>query len=384
MPMESISEMKYCCGCNICTNICNSNSVVTIPNQGFGYPHINVSSCVRCGLCKGTCPVNSSQSMPSFEQVVVGGIAKDATIVQDSSSGGVFRGICESIIRDGGVVIGPCFDEHFVLKHTVVEELNEIKKMQGSKYVQSQKGMIFRDIKKILETNRKVLFSGTPCEIQGLVHYLGKEYSNLYTQDVLCHGVASPQLWLKYLEWIEKKYNSEIADVSFRDKKYGWKDYRMLITLKNGKKYSRHHNFDPYMRLFLLNYSVRESCINCRYRSMQNRTADITLGDFWNLDDYEKNEKYKNGVTCVVINSSKGETLFNQIKKNYITIPINKNKQNEILNQNAGGLRFSEDRNSFLCNIADKDFNSLVHEYLKDGLVFRIRSLIKCTTNGLV
>lgn len=183
-----------------------------------------------------------------------------------SSSGGLFTIFAEEIIRMNGVVFGACFDENFNVVHDYTESLEDLEKFKGSKYVQSKIEKTFKKVREFLETGRKVLFVSTPCQVEGLYTYLRKDYENLITFDLICHGVPSYNVWKKYLEYKENKSKKIPERISFREKKnLGWKDYEMRFSYQKGEECTNHH-IDPYMQIYLKNIALRESCYNCSFK----------------------------------------------------------------------------------------------------------------------
>lgn len=312
--MELISKNK-CNGCAACAMVCPQKCITMVPNKmGFCYPEIDAERCIKCGLCQGRCPVYSKGAKETTctpEAYAV--IGNNEKIREKSSSGGVFSLIAKYVISQGGVVFGAAFDEtcHSV-KHIAVDSLDDLKKLRGSKYVQSEIGTSYATVRSYLEQGRKVLFTGTPCQISGLKAFLNKEYDNLYLQDIVCHGVPSPAVWNGYLTYIEKRYGGKVKHISFRDKTKGWEQYLLRIEMDNGAVYSNDRINDLYMRGFLHNCFLRPSCFECAHKGTE-RDADITLADFWGVKDICPQMQDGKGTSLVIVSSSKGQFLLEQI-----------------------------------------------------------------------
>lgn len=228
---EPFQAKSFCTGCTACYSACPVNAIsMKKDEEGFAYPFIDPDKCINCSLCKTVC---NQQGLKKIENLrAYAAIANDDHIRENSSSGGVFTLLAENIIRKGGVVFGAAFDENFEVKHISVEDVNELSRLRGSKYVQSALGDTFKEAKKYLNDGREVLFTGTPCQIAGLKTFLKKSYQNLTTADLVCHRVPSPKVWKKYVEMMSQKHNAPIERISFRAKNLSWKRYAMLFSYK--------------------------------------------------------------------------------------------------------------------------------------------------------
>ncbi len=299
-----------CCGCSTCVSVCPVNCITMLnDDEGFDYPRIDRSLCIDCKKCEWVCPaINNNAPKNNVGEKCYVAYNTDSVIRKNSSSGGVFYHIANKVIDDGGIVFGAAMIER-VVKHTYAQTKQELIKFMGSKYVQSDIGDCYKLAKQFLENGKKVLFSGTPCQIKGLYASLGKkEYSNLITQDIICHGVPSPKVWDSYISY---KSNAENVDVSFRDKRYGWHYFSMRIRGKRGT-YRKTLNDDFYLKLFLDNTILRPSCYDCEAKK-QGSSADITLADCWKpksvCGDIKDNDK---GLSLVLVNSKTGNDFWNK------------------------------------------------------------------------
>ena len=280
--MIIIDDKTKCSGCHACANACPKNCISMVSDEeGFWYPQVNKEKCIDCGLCEKVCPIiHKWQSDDSLTTTAMAAINLNEEIRLKSSSGGIFTLIAEKIIDQGGVVFGAAFSDDFKsVQHICVDNIADLDKLRGSKYVQSKIGDTYKQAKEYLDSGRKVLFSGTPCQIGGLYSYLRKPYENLLTQDIICHGVPSPMVWEKYVEEHERKISSKANKVTFRNKKNGWKAYSVFIGFENRKQYLKEHSADMYIKAFLSDICLRPSCFDCQFKGIK-RHADITLTDF--------------------------------------------------------------------------------------------------------
>ncbi len=320
--MEDIRlPSKYMCtGCGACANVCPQNAIVMKDDcEGFLQPRINNEVCAECGLCSEICPVLNTKDPDVSEDgssECYAAYSNDESVLMQSSSGGIFTHLAECVLSEKGIVFGAAFAEKFTVVHCSVENIDELYKLQGSKYVQSEIGDTYRKIKTALDSKRKVLFTGTPCQCAGLRSFLGREYKDLIICDLICHGVNSPSVYLKYLNELEKKYNSKTEKVSFRNKTSGWKKFSVRIDFENGESYLSEFENDPFMLGFVKSkggFYLRESCFNCKFKGLDRGWSDITLGDCWGIEKINNGFLNENGVSLVMINTGKGRNTFQKI-----------------------------------------------------------------------
>lgn len=322
MAINFVTETNKCCGCAVCDSVCPIHAIsMSYNNEGFLYPTIDQTKCIECHLCLQSCPINVcpplSEDHVFFKQKVFACINKDENILHVSSSGGVFYALASDVIKSEGVVFGASFSKESSVEHIAVEKVSDLTKLMGSKYVQSDTRMLWPKVKRYLSSGRKVLFSGTPCEIGALRSYLKRDYDNLILVDVLCMGTPSPMVWNSWKEELEDRYNSKAKNINFRSKKYGGAfSHSLMITFENGKEYWNPMYADPYVKGFYNRLFLRSSCHHCSYKKLH-RESDITLGDFWGAKDVGIDLQVDNGLSIVIVQSPKGESAFNQIKKNF-------------------------------------------------------------------
>lgn len=310
--MIEIKDKEQCSGCYACVSVCPKNCIsMKADEEGFWYPEVNKDICIQCNLCEKICPVIKNEYAKDKEVNAYVSYTKDDETRMKSSSGGLFTMFAEEVINKGGVVFGAAFDDKFLVHHVAIERIEELKIIQGSKYLQSRIENTYKDAQNYLNQGRKILFSGTACQIAGLKSFLRKEYDNLFTIDVLCHGVPSPKVWQKYIneKEKEKEYNCLIKQIEFRNKVTGWKKYSLKMTFSNSKIYTEVFPIDEYMRLFLRDICLRPSCHDCKFKSL-NRPADITLGDCWGIENYMPDMDDDKGTSVVLVHSKKGQTML--------------------------------------------------------------------------
>ena len=365
--MKKIVNKKICSGCHACSNACPKNCISMQPDkEGFLYPVIDKTKCTNCGKCKRVCSVLNTAK--TNKGVAYACINKDENIRMQSSSGGIFTLIAENIINQGGVVYGAALCDDLSVKHIEVDNCDDLNKLRGSKYLQSTVGDSYTSVKKHLNEGRWVLFTGTPCQIGGLNSFLNNTYDRLITADMICHGVPSPKVWHKYLQYREQQAKGKInieQKPQFRNKSTGWELYSVVLNFENNKKYSNKFTDDLYMRAFIGNISLRKSCYNCKSKSLS-RESDITLADFWGIKKVHHDMFDDKGTSLVFVNSKKGETLFNNIKNQmkYCETDIENIPQYNI--SVCKSVEWHPNRNKFLKMIAeDVDFKESVDKCLK-------------------
>lgn len=307
-----ICEKDKCTGCFACYNICPKGAIEMKEDEfGYIYPEIIESKCINCGLCKKTCPVlNKNESKEPLKCYAM--YTKEKKIRNRSTSGGVATQISKAIIENNGIVYGAAFQKNCNIAHIRIDNLRDLNKIQGSKYVHSYIKDTFKNIRKDLIEKKEVLFIGTPCQVAGLKNFLIKDYSNLYTIDIICHGVPSQKL-LK--EEVQRINNSLKVDrINFRM----GNNYGFYIIKDNECKYSITKNKSPYTDLFMLGYTLRPNCHNCDYAGRK-RISDITLGDFWGLSKESKlfSDREK-GINVVICSSERGLKLIEKIKNDFV------------------------------------------------------------------
>lgn len=371
--MNNISEMdkKNCCGCTACKNICPKNAITfKLGSETFLEPVIDFKLCINCGLCKKICPqLNKIEKNNIKHQKVYAVKNKNIEERKFSSSGGMFSVLARYYLNNSGFVFGATFNDNLQVEHIAIKKIEELNKLQGSKYIQSDLKETFKEVKQYLKENRKVLFVGTPCQIAGLKSFLKIDYDNLLLVDLVCHGVPSQKLFDKFIEWKEEQIGEKIEKFNFRDKsKKNWGCYSSSIKTKNKIIYED-SNENPYYRAFLNGDIYRECCYDCLYAT-EDRVGDVTIADFWGCEDYYPKFADRNGVSAVLINNEKGKVVFESIKKDieYIETDIEKVKRK---NHNLESpTKKNEIREKAYNNIERKNFKTIMVENLNYKYTF--------------
>lgn len=354
--MIEIKDKSLCSGCYACYSVCPKDCILMqTDSEGFYYPAINQSDCINCGRCQSVCPILNEPELNNIGKAYAC-INKNEDIRKNSSSGGIFSELATYVIANNGIVFGAAFDKDWNVVHTCINNLCEIEKLQGSKYVQSKIGDTYKQTRDYLEKGQLVLYTGTPCQVSGLLKFLDKKYDNLITQDLICHGVPSPKVWQKYVDFQESNATSKIKRAIFKYKKPGWKKYSVLFEFESGQSYEQLISNDLFMQVFLRDICLRPSCYNCHSKKI-NRTSDITLADFWGIERISPDMFDDKGTSLVIINSEKGNKLFNAISSNLIYKKVN---FCEAIKQNSAihtSVKQHKNRNKFFQNLDKMNFD---------------------------
>ena len=379
-------ELNTCSGCMACMNVCPKNAISTIESpEGFILPHIDKDKCVNCGLCEEVCDFKRSEHVGNDMQQAFSLVHHDKQVIERSSSGGAFTALSDKMLGKGGVVFGATYDDDFNVIHSVAFTAEERDRMRGSKYVQCNPRMSYRDVKKFL-ADRPVLFVGTPCQCAGLKSYLKKDYDNLFVVDFLCHGVPSNKMFKEHIACISKKHQGQAIDYSFRTKKYGWNGYASVVTFvdsshkcKDFEKKQRHIEEDSswaiqsFFTFFASNMSLRPSCFNCPYRNTH-RPSDITIGDFWQIE-YLTGKKDKEGVSFVTANSPKGEALLAETAKD---VRMKEYTLDQVKFRLPNGATKKPKRyEEFWNTYQDHGYEKVLQKYFDNSMRARMRWVIK-------
>lgn len=367
--MKIICEPSKCTGCMACVNVCAHHAVkIKTDEEGFDRPYIDSNLCVDCGLCSKTCPINQHPKVNETKDVYSGWSADDKVRI-NSSSGGAFTEIARPILEKGGVVFGCALNGKLQAEHIYVETFEELEtKLRGSKYVQSRIGNSYSKAKDFLRQGRKVLFSGTPCQIAGLKNYLRREYENLITVDLICHGVPSPMLFEDYKEFMQKHEKMKLTNVSFRCKKSSWIFYNMTLKghVEKGsalKTYIGRYYEDPYIRGSLRDYFLRPSCHQCKFTSIQ-RCSDFTIADWWGYSKVSESDRdfRKKGVSLILANTDKAVAMVP-----FLNMVLRKRTIDEAKKTNCSlskAFAMPVIRTDFWKDYYSMSFNDLVSKYM--------------------
>lgn len=309
--MIHIIEKQRCAGCTACMAACPKNAIsMIVDEKGFGYPSVDSEKCVDCGLCDKVCPFDKP-SVEAPERSAYAVKHKDKGVLMESTSGGIFTAISDHVLEHGGVVYGAALDENIVVRHIRATTAEERNQMRGSKYVQSDLGDTFRQVKSDLAEEKLVLFTGTPCQIAGLRSYLKNKCDGLICVDLICYGVPSPMIYKEHIDLLSKKLRTKITDYKFRPKKWGWHSSIHLVYGEKKTYYSTPYT-DLWKNLYYSRIIMRASCNNCPYSNL-NRVGDITIGDCQGIDKVNADFGSYEGVTLAIVNTQKGKEVFESI-----------------------------------------------------------------------
>ncbi|MCI6354389.1 Coenzyme F420 hydrogenase/dehydrogenase, beta subunit C-terminal domain [Eubacterium coprostanoligenes] len=356
-------KVQDCVLCKACSNACPVDAIsFTNEYLDFNYPLIDFDKCVKCNKCEMVCPTLNEINSSSIKQAFAAKNLDENTRLK-STSGGVFIELAKVVLSNGGYVCGAVFDDDFSVKHIVSNDIEQVKKMSGSKYSQSDIGTVYREIKDLLCGGKIVLFTGSPCQTQGLSMFLGKEYENLISVDFICHGIPSRKLLKTYLDLRKNQYNSEIKNLSFRSKDLGWHNSSVKIDFENGKVYREPITIDFYYSdLFLGNLLLKESCYNCPSRKFKSK-SDITLGDFWGAEKVFKEYDDNKGISAVIANTEKGRNILSELAidtKNVNIETIIEYNQNILVSPKPSSIR-----EEFYKLVDDIGFDNAFENYYK-------------------
>lgn len=370
--MIEISRKADCSGCHACQNACPSKCITMKEDeQGFLYPDINTDKCVNCGICERVCHMKQTNNT-RIPAKAYAGWNKDLRERMNSSSGGMFVAIAKQVIAEGGTVYGAAFDKEYNVNHVRVDTLDGLEALQTSKYVQSLIGNCYAEAKDDLDNGKRVLFTGTPCQIAGFKAFLRKDYDNLICQDIMCHGVPSPKFWRKYLKELKP---GKITDIQFRDKSKGWHGYRVRIDGENCHVFDE-FNKNTYMRAFIADASLRPSCYECHYKHLQ-FAGDYVLADFWGVSEVFPELDDDKGTSLILINSEKGEKIISSLKEFADIKEVDIDKAVKKNGPAINGAAMNEKNVALFNNIDNMTVHRIVEKYIRGSFWNRVRNKLK-------
>lgn len=364
--LPKLCDPLDCTGCGACASICPVDAIAMTPGtDGFVRPVIDTGKCIRCLSCERTCPVlqTDNNSTNCTEPQVFACWNKDAESRAESSSGGAFSALATAVFSRGGHVAGAVYDENMKPVHKLCRSIEDLPRLRGSKYVQSEIGDVFREIRQDLQAGIEVLFVGTPCQVAGLRSYLKKDYANLICCDIICHGTPSPLLFRKYLDWVEAQKSIEVTAFNFRDKKSGWYD---AVRMANHDVCMK-GKYDSYFFGFNRNISLRESCYRCPAIGLP-RKGDLTIADYWGVGmkyKFENINEIPDGISLIMANDDKGMNLFESAK---MYLNWRKGYFDEALCRNQPMIKPSSrptSRDTFYRDMESMDYEQLRQKYFK-------------------
>ncbi len=376
--MPELASKCQCTGCTACANSCPRQCIqMKKDSAGFFYPEIvKPSACIDCGACERACPVLADNKVTGNHSLAFAYVAfaKNEPLRMESSSGGVFSELATVILQMGGIVYGSSYDENGVIRHIGIENKQDLGKLRGAKYSQSVLGNTFSNIKKQLMSGKTVLFSGTPCQVAGLKSFLKRDYDNLVCIDFVCHGVPSPMVWEKYVAYRAQFDNGGTLPlhINLRNKESGWSNYSYSVEFAYGnkKRYFCKNAEDPFMYLFVNDYILRKSCGDCHFKGY-NRVSDITLGDFWGIQNIDPEMDDNKGTSLVLTHDAVGEDL---LKKVAGRVKIKQVTLEQASSENLSLLKSSvhkPSRDIVLKTIESEDFQAILPFLQKEQLLQR-------------
>ena len=365
--MINIQDKINCCGCNACGDICPKQAITfKSDNEGFWYPEVNKSLCVDCGLCEKVCPIQKTDNIKRYDKpIVFAAYTKDDTIRIDSTSGGIHSMLAQVMYEKHAYVGGAVYNNDHSVSQIIDDNPDRLKEIRSSKYLQSNAENVYKNIRAKLKEGREIFFCGTPCQVQALYKFLGnKEYDNLTTCDFICKGVNSPKVFLKYIEMLEHRYGARAENIKFKAKKWGWHNFSMRVTFANGREYCKDRYHDTFFIGYLSsgNFS-RPSCYSCQFKGVPQK-ADITLADFWGIENIDPSMDQDCGTSLVMINSDKGQKIFDAIKDKIIYRQFTLEQalaENQAMLFSAKALK--DDRKEFFTDLDKYPFDVVSKKY---------------------
>ena len=379
--MIHISNVKNCCGCWACENACPKQCItMTKDEEGFLYPQVNKDTCVDCGLCEKICPIINVK--PEEKNTQHGYLLqiKDEYIRRESTSGGSFTAIASWVIKQGGVVYGAAFDySDYRVKHCAAMTLEELSRFRNSKYVQSEIGNTYKEIKRHLLDGRWVAMSGTPCQIEGLVHYLRKTYEKLLLIDVVCYGIPSPGLFSDYIAYMHKKIGGRFTKILFREKRlcYNYTSFS-IFNEKSELDYHRGVESEQFMRSFFSDMNVRPSCYDCKFKKRY-RVSDFTIWDCYDINMFSNNFD-DNGTNRVLVHSEKGMKVLEDIKED-VKLEEYPNLDYFIADEKAmvNSVPMPPKREKFFKDYETLEFGTFINKWFPTTWKVRLNSFLRRT-----
>lgn len=360
-----LCKHELCTGCNACASICPKHCIQMIADaEGFLRPVMDETKCVECGACQKVCPILNPNKVDS-DTIAYAAMHRSDDIRLSSTSGGVFSALCNWTFSHGGAVFGAAYADGFSVKHRVARTMEEASLLRTAKYAQSEIVDSFQQAKRLLNDGQYVLFSGTPCQIGGLKSFLGADYERLVLVDVICHGVPSPKVWARYIDYRSQTDAAGAAPtaINMRSKETGWPGYSIRFDYSNGQHYLARSGEDPFLRCFVGDLCLRPSCYNCQFKGIY-RISDFTLGDYWGVWSQLPEFNDGKGTSLVLLHSERAKTIWQQISEDMqvqaVSVP-------DCLNDNSSALWSSQrpaKRSEFMSRYCDEDFYELTNHLL--------------------
>lgn len=361
--LPELASKSQCTGCTACVSICPRQCIcMDVDVEGFAYPKIeNDSVCISCGICERVCPVlNKKENSESLTKAYAA-FSKNDLLRMESSSGGIFSELSKVVLQSGGIIYGASYNKNYIVEHISIDSIEKLEKLRGAKYSQSNLGESFQTIKNQLNSGEKILFSGTPCQVAGLKAFLEHDYDNLICIDFVCHGVPSPMVWKEYVKYRARTDDDStgLKRINLRNKESGWSKYTYSVefTYSDNKRYLCNNQDDPFMRFFVNDYILRQSCSDCHFKGYD-RVSDITLGDFWGIWDVAPEMDDNKGTSLILTHSEKGEQLFKTVSENVNYKQVDLEQTSKINQSMLCSSVHQSNREQVLYKIAQEGFQS--------------------------
>lgn len=387
--MINIQNKVDCCGCNACGDVCVHGAITFKTDiEGFWYPEVDARKCTDCHLCEKVCPIINVKELKKNDlpqSICYAAEHKNMEVVFDSTSGGLFSALADIMYKGGGYVGGAIFNEDFSVRQYISNDKADLPKLRSSKYLQSHLDGFYQQVRDLLLKGEKVLVCGSPCQMAALRAFLHKDYDNLIIADYICRGINSPKVWRKYLDSFEERYGSKVVYCKAKSKEYGWRNLTQKVVLENGKAYYETSEQSNFTKGYLqTGVYCRPSCYECKFKGYP-RIADITLADFWGIENVNTSMEKNLGTSLVMINSKKGEAYFEGVKKriNYVPVPFESIEAgNRSLNLSVDPP--TVDREEFFRDLNEMSFLQMAEKYIspsrkiKIGKKTIIKKIIRC------
>ena len=386
--MIKITDKVDCCGCNACGDACAQGAITfKTDHEGFWYPEVDMQKCTNCHLCEKVCPIINVKELKKNDlpqSICYAAEHKNMEVVFDSTSGGLFSALADIMYKSGGYVGGAVFNDDFSVRQYISNDKADLPRLRSSKYLQSHLDGFYKQVRDLLRSGEKVLVCGSPCQMAALRSFLRKDYGNLIIADYICRGINSPKVWRKYLDSYEERYGSKVVYAKAKSKEYGWRNLTQKVILANGKAYYETKDQSNFTKGYLqTGVYCRPSCYDCKFKGYP-RISDITLADFWGIEKVNTSMEKNLGTSLVMINSKKGETYFEQVKKriNYVGVPFESIEAgNRSLNKSVDPPKV--DRDEFFRDLDQMTFLQIADKYItkkkigKKGQLKRVLRYLK-------
>ena len=370
--MIVIKNKSNCCGCGVCETICPRKCISLCQDEeGFSYPIINKELCINCDTCERACPVLHPPIINLSDNQMYACSSYDTDSKLNSSSGGAFYLLASSIISNGGIVFGVKMSQDYRFSlFTSISSNKELFSILGSKYIQARTERIYKTVNQELESGKLVLFSGTPCHIAALKNYLNKKYDNLFLVDLSCHGVPSEKAWNYYLDCKEEKENAKVVSASFRNKESGWKEFSLSTDYSNGSHHAETFTKDSFGKAFNKRLLFRPSCEHCRFKGL-NRWSDLTLADFWGIDEITDAFADCKGTSLIIVHTEKGARMIENIRNLAKIIPVSHEQGTRRNPYIYRSVVPHSNKKKFFELLENESFDDLVEQYATDEFVLK-------------